>query len=263
MTLIQTKSIIDREGLALNEREDMDIQFREIAGQKVMIIDRIYKHPDYVRELALSLDFHIPRGQYPGHFALISLVPHELLEFVNEVYTRPMGFRIDHQMYCRDMTFAMVDKREEDLSFYQSQPHHDNICDFAGVLYLSPEPHCHGGTSFWRHKSTGLQLAPTRPHPSYQPLLERFALKDEKELLKFITHEGAAETEKSYIQQSSKYWEFTDLLEMKYNRLVMYNANLFHTPHFTPENFGGSKEERRLTQNLYCTIQEWNLPSNT
>ncbi len=66
MTTPNLSTAVDRECLALNGRDEMTIQFVEVAGTKALVIDNIYKDPDYVRALALSLDYHRRAGAYPG-----------------------------------------------------------------------------------------------------------------------------------------------------------------------------------------------------
>ena len=114
--------LIEARYLALNDESEMDISFETVAGTKVLIIENVYRDPEYVRSLALSLNYHRPAGMYPGYFAFVSIS--------------------------------------------------------------------------------------TRPLP------------------------------------------------MKFNRLVVYDSNLFHTPHFHEDCFGETLETRRLTQNLYFNLRK-------
>jgi hypothetical protein len=126
---------------------------------KAFVVDNLYRSPDYVRQLALSLDFRHANGSYPGRFANVSLPVEPVLALVNRLLREHRLPTVDYQEYYRDMHFAVVISRAAQLTLGQSQPHFDGFCDLAGVVYLNPDDRCSGGTSFWRHRNTGLSLA--------------------------------------------------------------------------------------------------------
>ena len=66
--------------------------------------------------------------------------------------------------------------------------------------------------------------------------------------------QGLADAPPGYPNASSAVWELEKVVPMQYNRLVLYNARLFHSPHVTGEGFGDTKQTRRLTQNLYFQL---------
>jgi hypothetical protein len=119
------------------------------------------------------------------------------------------------------------------LSFYrlgtpENEPttyiHADRNCaTWAGVLYLNEPEQCRGGTAFWRHKDSGRE--------SLSELINSSAFTDFDQL----NREGNDES----------FWEMTGLVGMKFNRLVVYKSDLFHS-RYPKAGFGSSPKDGRL-----------------
>ena len=80
---------------------------------------------------------------------------------------------------------------------------------------------------------------------------------------KTMTHPISPIIEARYLEAATGYpteltaiWELTEVVPMKFYRLVVYDSNLFHTPHFHEDCFGETLETRRLTQNLYFNLRK-------
>lgn len=82
----------------------------------------------------------------------------------------------------------------------------------SAVLYLTLPDHCQGGTAFWKHKFTGKE--------SNDGLIQDWKDPD--------------------------MWEQTRLVDMKFNRLVVYPSDRFHS-RWPQEAFGTGPENGRLT----------------
>jgi hypothetical protein len=119
------------------------------------------------------------------------------------------------------------------------------------VLYLSRPEDCQGGTSFWRHRATGLEYAPEKGDPRLPDLLEAFAARDEWHLISKLMKDGLAGVGAGYITESNSRWERLDVVEMRCNRLVVYDARLFHCMHVCRPDWEPDPVRPRLTQNLY------------
>ena len=258
---MRSQSLIDHQGLSLSDPADLWIEVRDIAGTKAFVIDNLYCSPDYVRQLALSLDFRHANGHYPGRFANISLPVEPLLALVNRLLREHRLPKVEYQQYYRDMHFAVVTSRAEELTLGQSQPHFDGFCDLAGVVYLNHDEHCAGGTSFWRHRSTGLSLAIDRGRPTFSTVMHRLDLPSHEALVQHCMREALHDLEPGWPLESTPYWERTAVVEMKWNRFVLYNAWLFHTIHYDAAAFGETLAERRLTQNVYFSVQGAGSPN--
>src|SRR5687768_16587588 len=85
--------LIDKTRLALNDKRDMKIELLRIGEDKnpVLVVDNFYKDPEYVRELALNLDYRPPPENdfYPGRQASIGLDRSAIDYFVTEQLTAP------------------------------------------------------------------------------------------------------------------------------------------------------------------------------
>src|SRR5262245_36217199 len=171
-------SLLDPDAFALNE-DALRVESRPIAGRPLLVVDGVYKHPDRARRLALALDFDRQAGLYPGRMAGVASGTGDLLRLVNRLLPGAAGRSLAvHPDYRGQLTFALLRQGGRDLRPLQRQPHFDAFCDVAGVLYLSRPEDCQGGTSFWRHRRSGLEYAPRRADPRLPALLERFAARD-------------------------------------------------------------------------------------
>ncbi len=235
-----------RDSLALADRRRMKVERLEIGGRPALIVDGLYADPEAVREVALSLDFHRTAGLYPGCFAYLSIQPLVLLALLNDLLAEPLGRGLTFSPYYRDLTFAMTMTPPERLAPLQRQPHFDTFCDFAGVIYLGPqEGDWEGGTSFWRHRRTGLERA-----PGDRAAGERSASGGVGEVERMML-EGVVDLPDGYPVQSGAHWEIASVVPMRFNRLVAYDARAFHSPHIPTFLPAADPRHGRLTQNLF------------
>lgn len=108
---------------------------------------------------------------------------------------------------------------------------HVDSCAWGGVLFLNPPQQCRGGTSFWRHKKTGLERWPNRVEQA--ELLARYRITNCWEF--FVTREG----------MRRERWERCLEVPMRFNRLVLFRGEFFHShSHY----FGTRRDNARLTQ---------------
>jgi hypothetical protein len=258
MTAARIGALIEKDRAALNAPDEMHVEFKSVGGTKVLVVDNFYSDPDYVRSLALSLNYHRPAGMYPGFFAFVSISTQPLLDFVNPLLRKAAGRELIFTPYYQDdLAFASITKRGAELVAAQRKPHYDDFCDYAGLVYLNPPEQCSGGTSFWRHRATGLELATQGEGAQSLPaLLARFGATDERSLVKRILGESNPDAAQGYPTESNSVWELTEVIPMRYNRFVLYDSLLFHTPHYQEDRFGETLEARRLTQNLYFNVSK-------
>jgi hypothetical protein len=240
------------ETFALNNDDVLRIDSLQIAGRTVAVADGVYRHPERVRAFALTLDFQQGGGLYPGRLAFAAPSDAGLLRLVNRLLSGPAGGSLVVEPTFRGrLTFAILRQAGRDLLPMQRQPHFDSFCDVAGVLYLSPPEHCQGGTSFWRHRRSGLAHAPRPDDPELPALLERFAARTECHLIGKVLKDGLAGTGPGYAVESNGHWERLAVVPMRCNRLVLYDARLFHSAHVSCAEWQPDPGRPRLTQNLY------------
>lgn len=247
MTTRDTRYVIDQSSLALRDPDHMDIQLVDVAGTTALVIDGVYRDPDYVRGLALSLNFHREAGAYPGYFTFISISANPLLELASDLLRDAIGCDLAFTpFYQDDLSFAVVTRRGDELKPGQRQPHCDGFCAFAGLVYLNPPDQCFGGTSFWRHRATGLEVALGSSDQAAS--MAKGATSTAAELVKTAARDDPGT---GYLIGSNDTWEMTQILEMRFNRFVVYSSNIFHSPLYDERDFGTTLDTRRLTQNLY------------
>lgn len=131
----------------------------------------------------------------------------------------------------------------------QRKPHCDGFCDYAGLVYLNPSEQCFGGTSFWRHRSTGLELA--LGTSGSVPIRAQAVVPTEPEPAEPTLTDDISDPGTGYLIASNETWELTQVIPMEYNRFVLYSSNIFHSPLYDERDFGSTLEARRLTQNFY------------
>ncbi len=103
----------------------------------------------------------------------------------------------------------------------------------AAVLYLSDAPDgVIGGTAFWKHKSTGLTHMPTEEWV-------RKNIGDSKEAVDMFIHNLNIEG------NDEKYWQMTDLVGQKFNRITIYHGHHFHS-RYPKSGWGKDVNDGRL-----------------
>lgn len=206
-----------------------------VAEREIAVIDDFLDDPLPYRNHALALPF-VDRGaggvNYPG-----LQTPAQPCDMLMPRFAQALGHGIkwswpDHGAFRA----SFADSRA------RSDIHVDDAagrCTYAGVLYLSLPEHCRGGTSFWRHRSTGWKRAPSPEalHEQGYTSLDAF----------HRTLAGAGEERVGFeaLKRTRSDWDRVLELPMRFNRLVLYRADHYHT---ISEVFGHSLADCRLAQ---------------
>jgi sulfur relay (sulfurtransferase) DsrC/TusE family protein len=216
---------------------------------KVTIVDDFYGDPDQLRALALSQEYRKPEnGSYPGHHGSVPFDFSKLLSHLK------LQLKLPLQKYRLDTQFAMMLSSEQSrLSQEQRMPHTDsyNNNNYGGIIYLNPKHQCSGGTAFYRHAGTGLEavnLSHLRSSKSYREKVIS--------ILSINEEESKKKNSLSFIKDSDPDWKVIKLIEMKYNRLVLFPANRFHAVYSTAKQFGNSQKTARLTQVFFLSEKD-------
>ena len=193
----------------------------------VLIIDRFYDDAEVVRRRASELDFPVPASEknYPGRNSTQKFLPEGLDDIVSRLVHEPVeaGEHAEHGRFR--LTLA---EEEKDRGYYV---HIDSDAHWSGILYLSPDAFCQGGTEFYRHREHGLDRtyitdAEAREHG--WPSCSQFAVQT-------IQNDG---------NNLSK-WEHLMTVPMRFNRLILFRPWFWHT---AGASFGDSFENGRLVQ---------------
>jgi hypothetical protein len=244
--------VTQQDVFALNAPGSMTVQTKQIAWRRLAVVDGVYEDPDSVRRFALAQRYGPGGGLYPGRFARVALRREPIVELANRVLPSPDGRTLAlNEAYEGIVAFAIPTCGGRDLSPLQQIPHADGFCDYAAVLYLSKPEDCVGGTSFWRHRRTGLEYAPLAGDARSAEQVRRYGAGTPIQLLDQMIDEALSEPIGGYITRSNENWELLDVVEMRPNRLVIYDANLFHSIYAPRTEWVPDLASPRLTQNLY------------
>ena len=178
----------------------------------VIITDEFYSNPDSVRDFALKQDFAV-RGNFPGN-RTDTFLTDDVKVTVQNIVRGAAGEITD--WHARP---GLTGCFEIATALNRSWIHTDHHNTWAGVCYLTPDAPHTGGTGLFRHKASGATMS----------------------------HELA-----EYESQDMTKWDLVDVIGNKYNRLVMYRSDLFHT---SLDYFGSDLHNGRLFQLFFITTQ--------
>lgn len=197
--------------------------------RSVIVYNDFYSDPVQVRNRALEGGFEAPRGSnYPGRNSVITYRPDGMIDFFSDLIGHPVkpsanshcgGFRIQ---YAGDTGRQLI---HVDLPSMATR--------WAGVCYLTPCNHKAAGTSFWRHRRTGMEEMPYDTK-----YLASIGLNGPDDLYQFMNTEGTDET----------LWDSLWTIPFQFNRLIVFRSNLWHSQ---GEIFGDSDDTGRLIQTFF------------
>lgn len=240
------KFIDEQEVFATNE--DLKIEIVEIKSSletaKIAIVDNFYKNPELVRDLALSIPpttneritSYLPSGKTSGRinaFYLLDplgpvydkLIREAFPEIVLPEFARSQSTQqiIDSLKRATFMANVMT---SENLP--PRVPHIDcpDYRAFASTIFLNTDDECAGGTAFYSFADK------IYSNKNYNT----------------IDVQGTQKPNK-YIIEDEGDWKKLYVAEMKYNRMIFYQQNIFHTAYLTDKMFLG--DTYRLNQQFF------------
>ncbi|MFJ4679850.1 DUF6445 family protein [Kitasatospora sp. NPDC088783] len=198
-------------------------------GRDYWVLDDVLPDPDAVRARHLArTDWdegypHKPES-WPGLRAMPGLEPAELArveELVREATGAPRIWALDE---AEGGTFNHNCVQVVGAGECEPRPHTDSrsLCRYAAVLYLNPAVPKRCGTSFYRQSLPGGRLGGNSVVAPHNNLVDALGTR-------FVPPDS-----------------FTEDLAVphRYNRLLLYTANLIHT---ATEYHGTALEEKRMT----------------
>lgn len=242
--------------LAINPDHTVEIHHVGVGRHQVVVVDNFYQHPDEVLQVALNLPytdrFEIV-GNFPGVRATLNINSHQLVETLSSLWGCPLFNFFSPQ----PVVFQGIKTQNYRLNIGQRQPHIDQ--DITAMVYLNPENSCMGGTGLYRHRPTELERVPIFPDSTIRQLADRLELSDE-----FLTSPEGYENfqnsmifnplfacqKNSYINDGNEYWELLKRIDMRSNRLMMFDGRCFHSQYIQP---GDYDQAFRVNQILYLS----------
>ena len=226
----------------------MSVQIVRVGTENrpVIVIDDIVDDPHGLVDYAASLaPFPSAAGVfYPGlrrmlgpndanamMTSYVASICHTLSNLMGSTY----GVR---NFAVQSVAFSVVTTPPSELRPMQSQPHIDGADpkSFAVLHYLSR--HENSGTAFFRHARTGFEtITPDR--------VAAFSSAREQDNAEYGTPRG-------YVRGSTQGWEEIGRVESRFNRLVVYPSNVFHSG-ILPADYDFDPDPRRgrLTTNIF------------
>lgn len=205
-----------------------------------IIIDNFFETPSIVREFALQQTFSKnQKGNWPGY----RTDPIDKLnkEFYQQFANKLFSYFTDKQSnfeYVLDTHFQYVDE-----SFGSGWVHHDNFekYDFAGVVYLTPDPPENSGTCIYDI---------TDKTDLFDKWFEIDCAKQE-----FMQENCSKERREQLIPFRDEYnsiYKLQDVCSNKYNRCLIFSTSQQHAEQTF---FGTDKYNSRLTIPFFGKIK--------
>ena len=194
------------------------MQFSRIGQQQqpLLVVDDFIPQPEQLIRYALQQgDVRQAAGLYPG---LRSAAPAAFSAFLLQQLAQPIrdcfGLTPD-QLQQVQSYFSLVCTPAAELSPMQSIPHFDRPYpdELAAIYYLCDEHH--GGTSFYRHRSTGYEAITPECQNHYQQTLQA-------DIQKHGLPSG-------YICGNTPLFEVIATVPARFNRLVLYRCSSLHS----------------------------------
>lgn len=222
---------------------------------KLFLADDFYQYPEKVGELALNLYYNQEKslvGGYPGSRAVVTLDTIPLIGHLAKLWGEPL---VPFHSNYHPVIFSAIINRDYQLNVWQRQPHIDQ--GVTAMVYMNPEPMCSGGTGLYHHRPTGLDRVPIAVNSEIVRLAQQHglnsaALNREDGYAEFLNtvlfNEKYAMPDNVYINDGNDYWELLYLIEMRPNRLVIFDGRMPHSQHIQPEQF---RDFYRINQIMY------------
>lgn len=201
--------------------------------KQIIIVDDFYDDPHQVRDGALQHGDFREVGTWPGKGWDDAPVDQATMDVFAHLVGAPSIWWVKKIGKFRLATASeAVTKGASGHHFtchvdgYDDPPQLWGKEQFAALVYLSRDEDCKGGTSFFKHKPTGLVAL---PH-------------DKQDLVPLSDYSDPSK------------WEKWNEVPMRFNRCLIFQANLFHHQAL-PYGFGDRPENARLTHNFWFYTQ--------
>ena len=226
---------------------------------QVVIVDEFYLFPEKILQVALDLPF-TDRFEIVGNFPGVrASLKHDTSGLFDQIGTL-WGCRLFPFFHPQPIVFQGITNKAYRLNVGQRQPHIDQ--DITAMVYLNPSETCGGGTGLYRHRPTNLDRVPVHPDQQIRDLADQLELSDEF----FQSPEGYEHFQNSmifnplfakrgneYINDGNDYWELLKLIEMKPNRLIIFDGRCFHSQYIYPSQY---TDAFRVNQIIYLSQQQ-------
>jgi len=207
-----------------------------------MIVDRLYPDPWEVRSYALGLHYTDAMTNADKRFykGLLSSAHHPYAKYgltlIQDVFRRAIATRFPVG------EFRLLLKRDSPEQIERTWVHYDSsAAAYSAIVYMNVPEDCQGGTSFYRHRESGLFHLPEPETPLADRVLAQMGITWE-DLIARLSNDGT---------DVEGQWELVTHAPMAFNRCLIFDARLFHA---RTGVFGATVATGRLTQNFFFDL---------
>jgi len=235
-------------------RDDFAVEVIELGAErrKVAVLDGVFQNPEALVDHAADHAEFSPLKEagnfYPGVRAPAPRAyAAALYEALKPVFAEVFGVDLEGR-FKASAAFSLATLQPEQLNTAQRLPHIDTTDprQFAVLHYLC-DPR-HGGTAFYRHRSTGFESLDEDRAPTCYA-----ALKHELD--------QGQEPPPAYVVTSTPLFEQIGRVEARFDRVAIYRSQMLHSGLIDPTS-GLSDDPRlgRLTANSFFTFERAGAP---
>ncbi|UAA40350.1 hypothetical protein KIH87_08460 [Paraneptunicella aestuarii] len=219
----------------------------------VWIVDDFWLQPQALAELAACADSkeefaEEPGDYYPGvrrYFYRSGTDVSDIGAYLQKSLASALNKQLQQAGTLEFLALSLATKSPQQVKPIQLIPHFDSVSEqqYAVVGYLfkndsgaNEQTSEHGGTSFYRHRETGFESITQQRAPQYMKTLQRQA-----------TTVGMPKGE--FINGDTALFERIYQVPAKFNRMLVYSANLLHSGDLQANSLSANPNIGRLTWN--------------
>lgn len=229
--------------MTVSRHPEMRVQRLHIGRESapLLVVDNFVADPGELVELAATKIFAQAPSYYPGLRAKAPLSYQRLvLEDLRADIDAAFGLR-GRVLRFTECNFSLVTTPHEKLSYLQRIPHVDSLMndELAMIHYLFRANH--GGTAFYRHRSTGYEYVDASRQIEYMNRVE-------------LEKAGPHAAPPAYILGDTPLYERIAAQDGVYNRLLMYRRTTLHSGSIAADfAFDANPRTGRLSINAFLS----------
>ena len=229
----------------VNRQQQIRVELIGHEQNPLLIIDNFIAAPEQLLEQARSEPGFIAQASnfYPGLRKQISGdYPAQSLRTIIPLVREIYAITAEREAQLSLCAFSLTTTPPEKLRPIQSVPHIDtqDPLQFAMVHYLCAESF--GGTSFYRHRSTGFETITQERFTHYFKILKQEVM-------------GEQQTTFNYINGNTNLFERIYQVPVIFNRAIVYRSNQLHSADIKPDLcFSPDPHHGRLTANSFFSF---------
>lgn len=221
---------------------DYDVHALGHEAQPLVVVDNVIDDPEALIALAEADPPFVaqPTDYYPGIRKTISnRYPDRLLQKIEPILREVFDLPDQLEPQVRLSAFSLTTTPPHQLRPIQCVPHIDNHAahQFAVVHYLCDEKF--GGTSFYRHRSTGYETVTSDRLEHYFKVLKQEVMADDT-------------AGRDYINGNTRLFERIARIQVRFNRALIYRSCSLHSGDiFAAAGLSPDPRQGRLTLNSF------------